>query len=247
VRICLISLFVVLQGCDSLSADNTANWSMDKLYQEGLDELNNGAYDKSIKLFEKLETRAIGTPIAQQAQVEKAYAQYKNGDQTEALATLDRFMRVHPASPLVDYALYLKGLVNFNGDLGFLSGITGQNLDDRDQKASKESYAAFKDLSTRFPNSKYTPDALARMAYILNTLAAYEMNVARFYLKRGAYLAAVNRAQVAITEYPNAPATEEALGILIQAYDKLGLTQLRDDSMRVMAASFPKSKLLQKP
>ena len=246
-RICLISLFVVLQGCDSLSADNTANWSMDKLYQEGLDELNNGAYDKSIKLFEKLETRAIGTPIAQQAQVEKAYAQYKNGDQTEALATLDRFMRVHPASPLVDYALYLKGLVNFNGDLGFLSGITGQNLDDRDQKASKESYAAFKDLSTRFPNSKYTPDALARMAYILNTLAAYEMNVARFYLKRGAYLAAVNRAQVAITEYPNAPATEEALGILIQAYDKLGLTQLRDDSMRVMAASFPKSKLLQKP
>lgn len=216
---------------------------MDKLYQEAKDELNNGGYDKAIGLFEKLETRAVGTPLGQQAQVEKAYAQYKTGATAEAMATLDRFTRLHPASPLVDYALYLRGLVNFNGDLGFLSGFTGQNLDDRDQKASKESYATFAELVRRFPDSKYTPDAKLRMAYILNTLAAYEVHVASYYASRGAYLAAANRAQIALSEYPNSPMSEQALTILITAYDALNSTQLRDDAKRVMGLNFPKNKL----
>jgi outer membrane protein assembly factor BamD len=242
VRISLIGLFVVLQGCGNLT-DITKDWSVDKIYQEAKDELNNGGYDKSITYFEKLETRAIGTPLGQQAQVEKAYAQYKTGNHAEAIATLDRFTRLHPASPLVDYALYLRGLVNFNGDLGFLSGFTGQNLDDRDQKASKESYATFAELTRRFPDSKYSPDAKLRMAYILNTLAAYEVHVARYYASRGAHLAAANRAQLALSDYPNSPMSEEALGILIQAYDALGSTQLRDDAKRVMSVNFPKNKL----
>jgi outer membrane protein assembly factor BamD len=216
---------------------------MDKLYAEAKDELANGAFDKAIGLYEKLETRAIGTPLAQQAQVEKAYAQYKGGEQAQALVTLDRFMRLHPASSLIDYALFLRGLVNFNDSLGFLSGFTGQNLTDRDQKASKEAYANFNELATRFPDSKYAKDAQLRMAYILNTLAAYELHVARYYAARGAHLAAANRAQTAISEYPNAPAIEEALEILIKSYDALGVIQLRDDAKRVMAASFPKNKL----
>jgi outer membrane protein assembly factor BamD len=216
---------------------------MDKLYGEAKDELANGAFDKAIGLYEKLETRAIGTPLAQQAQVEKAYAQYKGGEQAQALVTLDRFMRLHPASSLIDYALFLRGLVNFNDSLGFLSGFTGQNLTDRDQKASKEAYANFNELATRFPDSKYAKDAQLRMAYILNTLAAYELHVARYYAARGAHLAAANRAQTAISEYPNAPAIEEALEILIKSYDALGVIQLRDDAKRVMAASFPKNKL----
>ncbi len=216
---------------------------MDKLYGEAKDELANGGFDKAIKLYEKLETRAIGTPLAQQAQVEKAYAQYKAGEQAQALVTLDRFMRLHPASPLVDYALFLRGLVNFNDNLGFLSGFTGQNLTERDQKASKEAYANFNELATRFPDSKYAKDAQARMAYILNTLAAYELHVARYYAARSAHLAAANRAQTAISEYPNAPVIEEALEILIKAYQALGITQLRDDAKRVMSASFPQNKL----
>lgn len=224
-------------------ADITKDWSLDKLYQEAKDEMSNGGFDKAIGLFEKLETRAIGTPLGQQAQVEKAYAQYKTGSHAEAIATLDRFTRLHPASPLVDYALYLRGLANFNGDLGFLSGFTGQTLDDRDQKASKESYASFNELTRRFPDSKYTPDAKLRMAYILNTLAAYEVHVARYYASRGAHLAAANRAQLALTDYPNSPMSEQALGILISSYDALGSTQLRDAAKRVMGLNFPKNKL----
>jgi outer membrane protein assembly factor BamD len=242
-RICLIGLLIGLQGCSTTPDDETAKWPLDKLYQEAMDGMSSGAYDKAIKLFEKLETRAIGTPYAQQAQIEKAYAQYKTGDQPEALLTLNRFMRLHPASPLLDYALYLKGLVNFNGDLGFLSGITKQDLTDRDQKAAKESYTSFKELATRFPESKYAPDAKARMAYIQNTLAAYELHVARYYMSRGAYLAAVDRAQISVNEYPNAPVIEEALEIMIRSYDALGITQLRDDVKRVMSINYPKNKL----
>ncbi len=241
-RVCLASAVILFQGCGNLN-DITKDWSLEKLYQEAKDEVNNGGYDKAVGYFEKLETRAIGTPLGQQAQVEKAYAQYKGGLHAEALVTLDRFVRLHPASPLVDYALYLRGLVNFNGDLGFLSSFTGQQLDDRDQKASKEAYATFKQLTTRFPQSKYTPDALARMAYILNTLAAYELHVARYYASRGAHLAAANRAQTAIADYPNTVVMEEALTVLIQAYDALGSTELRDDAKRVMAKNFPKNRL----
>jgi outer membrane protein assembly factor BamD len=241
-RVCLTSVVVLFQGCGNLT-DITKEWSVEKLYQEAKDELNNGGYDKAVGYFEKLETRAIGTPLGQQAQIEKAYAQYKGGSQAEAMVTLDRFMRLHPASPLVDYSLYLRGLVNFNGDLGLLSGFTGQQLDDRDQKASKEAYATFKQLTTRFPESKYTPDGLARMAYILNTLAAYELHVARYYASRGAHLAAANRAQAAIADYPNTIVMEDALTVLIQAYGALGSTELRDDATRVMAKNFPKNKL----
>lgn len=245
-RICLVGSILLLQACGNLN-DITKDWSVDKIYQEAKDEMANGGYEKAAGYFEKLEVRAIGTPLGQQAQVEKAYAQYKAVLHAEALITLDRFMRLHPASPLYDYALYLRGLVNFNGDLGFLSGFTGQQLDDRDQKASKEAYQSFKQLSTRFPESKYTPDAQARMAYILNTLAAYELHVARYYASRGAHLAAANRAQAAISEYPNTVVMEDALTVLINAYDALGSTQLRDDAKRVMALNFPKNKLALMP
>lgn len=242
-RFLAICTLLGLVSCAGISNDVTSTWTNEKLYAEAKDEFSNGGFDKAIGLYEKLETRAIGTPLAQQAQIEKAFAQYKAGEQAQAQITLDRFMRLHPASPLIDYALYLKGLTNFNDNLGFLSGFTGQNLTDRDQKASKESYASFNELVTRFPSSKYTADAQLRMVYILNTLAAYEIHVARYYMNRGAYLAAANRAQTAIQEYPNAPLVEEALEILIRAYDALGIMQLRDDAKRVMAASFPKNKL----
>jgi len=242
-RIYVLALLVTLQACAGFNKDITVGWTNERLYTEAKDELANGGYDKAIGYFEKLETRAIGTPLGQQAQIEKAFTQYKAGEQAAALITLDRFIRLHPASPLVDYALFLRGLVNFNDNLGFLSGFTGQTLTERDQKAAKESYQTFQSLVTRFPDSKYSKDAQARMAYILNTLSAYEIHVARYYFTRGAYLAAANRAQTAISEYPKAPSVEEALEILIRSYDLLGSVQLRDDAKRVMASSFPKNKL----
>jgi outer membrane protein assembly factor BamD len=239
-----IGAAALLAACSSTSEDKTANWSPNKIYAEAKDELSSGAYDKAIPLFEKLEGRAAGTPLAQQAQLEKAYAQYKGGDQAQALSTLDRFIKLHPSSPAIDYALYLKGIVNFNDNLGIFAFLSRQDLSERDQKAAKESFDSFKELVTRFPDSRYTPDARARMTYIVNSLAEYEVHVARYYYSRGAYVAAINRAQNALTDYQNVPALEEALFILVRSYDALGMAQLRDDTRRVMEKTYPKSDYL---
>jgi len=233
-----------LSGCANNPKDPTAGWSPEKIYSEARDEVNAGAWDKAIGYYEKLEGRAAGTVLAQQAQIDKAFAQYKTGDKILAIATLDRFIRLHPTSPAIDYAIYLKGLVNFNDNLGLFSFITRQDLSERDQKAAKDSYESFLELTQRFPNSKYSPDARLRMTHIVNSLAAYEVHVARFYASRGAHVAAINRAQQAIADYQGVPALEEALGILVSSYDAMGMIALRDDAKRVLVKNFPQSTFL---
>ncbi|MEO7886539.1 MAG: outer membrane protein assembly factor BamD [Polaromonas sp.] len=243
--VCALSF--VIAGCSSTPApDKTATWSPNKIYAEAKDEASGGAYDKAIPLYEKLEGRAAGTPLAQQAQLEKAYAQYKGGEQAQAIATLDRFIRLHPASPALDYALYLKGLVNFNDNLGIFGFISRQDLSERDQKAAKECFESFRELVTRFPDSKYSPDARLRMSYIVNSLAQSEVHVARYYYSRGAYVAAINRAQSAISDYRDVPALEEATFILYKSYDALGMVELRDDTRRILEKSYPQSEYLTK-
>lgn len=241
----LLAVTSLLAACSGLKDDDkTATWSPNKIYSEAQDEMNSGNYDKAVPLYEKLEGRAAGTPLAQQAQLDRAYAQYKGGEQAAALQTLDRFMKLHPTSPALDYALYLKGIVNFNDNLGLFSFLSKQDLSERDQKAAKESYESFRELTTRFPDSKYTPDAKARMTYIVNSLAAYEVHVARYYYGRGAYVAAINRAQTALTEYRGVPALEEGLYIMMRSYDALGMAQLRDDTRRVLQTTYPNSAYL---
>lgn len=240
----LLVVLVGMAGCSSTPIDATATWSPNKIYAEAKDESRSGGYERAIPLFEKLEGRAAGTPLAQQAQLEKAYAQYKGGDQAKAIATLDRFIKLHPASPALDYALYLKGIVNFNDNLGLFSFISRQDLSERDQKAAKESFESFKELATRFPDSRYTPDARLRMSYTVNSIAQSEVHVARYYYSRGAYVAAINRAQAAIADYRDVPALEEATYIVYKSYDALGMTQLRDDTKRVFEASYPQSSYL---
>ena len=235
---------LVLAGCSSTPEDKTAGWSPNRIHSEAKDEMSSGAYDKAVPLLEKLEGRAAGTPLAQQAQLDKAYAQFKGGEKAQAIATLDRFMKLHPASPALDYALYLKGLVNFNDNLGLFSWISRQDLSERDQKAAKDSFESFSELVTKFPESRYAQDSRQRMTYIVNSLAQYEVHVARYYYERGAYVAAVSRAQVALADYKDVPALEEALYILVRSYDALGMTQLRDDARRVMATSYPQSSYL---
>ena len=238
---------VLLAGCASNEKyDETAGWSASKLYSEAKDAQADGGWDKAAKLLEKLEARYPYGRYAQQAQLDKAYAYYKNNEKAQAITTLERFIKLHPASPALDYALYLKGIVNFNENLGFLSSITQQDLSERDQKAAKESFESFSDLVNRFPDSKYTPDARQRMTYILNALAEYEVHVARYYYSRGAYVAAINRAQLALSEYRNVPAAEDALGVLLNSYNALGMDQLRDDARRVLETNYPQSVYLTK-
>ncbi len=241
--IAALFLATLLTGCGLLpdQKDETSGWSANKLYSEAKEALNDGSYDKSIKYFEKLESRYPYGRFAQQAQIEVAYAYWKSGEPASAIAACERFIKLHPNHPNVDYVFYLRGLVNFNEDLGILGAISNQDLTERDPKGARESFDAFKELVTRFPNSKYSPDAIARMKYLVNTLASHEVNVARYYMKRNAYLASINRAQFALKNYPDAPATEEALFIMVKAYDLLGMIDLRDDSERVMRKNYPKS------
>lgn len=240
----VLAMGLMLAGCSSTPKDVTIGWSPEKIYSQAREEADNGAWDKAIGMFEKLEGRAAGTVLAQQAQIDKAFAQYKTGDKAQAVATLDRFIRLHPSSPAVDYALYLKGLVNFNDNLGLFSSIVNQDLSERDQKAAKDAYESFRELTTRFPESKYTPEARQRMTYIVNSLAAYEVHVARYYASRGAHVAAINRAQQAISDYPGVPANEEALSILVSSYDAMGMADLRNDAQRVLEKNFPNSLYL---
>lgn len=207
--------------------------------------MGSGNYTKAVEYLEKLEARYPYGRYAQQAQIEIAYAYYKDGERASAIAAADRFIKLYPNHPNVDYAYYLKGLVNFNENRGFLTALTSPDMTDRDPKASREAFFAFKEVVTRFPDSKYADDSAARMRYLVNALAAYEVHVARYYVKRGAYVAAANRAQFAVKNYPQAPTTEEAVYILVLAYDELGMTALRDDAKRVMTTNFPNSKYLQ--
>ncbi|NTV72406.1 MAG: outer membrane protein assembly factor BamD [Azonexaceae bacterium] len=233
-----------IAGCSSMpdKIDETAGWSAGKLYGEAKDAQADGNWDKAAKMLEKLESRFPYGRYAQQAQLEMGYVYWKNNEPGSALAACDRFIKLHPSHPAVDYVYYLKGLVNFNEDLGLTALISTQDPTERDPKAAREAFDAFKELVTRFPNSKYTPDATLRMNYLINAMASLEVHVARYYVKRGAYIAAANRAQYAIKTYPQAPAIEEAMFVLVTAYDKMGMNDLRDDADRVMKKNFPTSQ-----
>ena len=239
-----VVLFATLAGCSSHPKDPTAGWTPEKLFAEAKSEAEDGNYDKAAKLYEQVEGRGAGTLLSQQALLERAFVLYRTGEKAQALSTVERFVKLYSTSPAIDYGLYLKGLINFNDDLGFLGNLSKQDMSERDQQASRDAYLSFKQLVEQHPDSRYTPDARQRMDYIANALASYEVHVARYYYRRGAYVAAANRAQQTVQDFQNSPSTEEALSILVRSYDRMGLDQLRDDAERVMRTNYPKSALL---
>ena len=241
----VVALSVAACGLLQTESDETTGWSADKLYSEAKDEMASKNWSKAIKYFEKLEARYPYGRYAQQAQLEMAYAYWKDTERASAIAAADRFIKLYPNHPNVDYAYYLKGLINFNVDQGIFGFLVQSDMTERDPKATREAFAAFKEVVTRFPRSRYAADSAARLRYLVNSLAWHEVHVARYYMRRGAYVAAANRAQFAIKEYPRAPATEEAVFIMVKAYDALGMTDLRDGADRVMRMNFPNSKYLQ--
>ena len=243
-------LAVALSACSSTSsvdkdAQATQDWPVERLYAEANDELQSGNYTRAVKLYEILQSRFPNTRYSAQSQLDTAYAFYKDDQQAQALAHIERFLRLHPHHANTDYALYLKALILFNEDKSFLNRLASQDWSDRDPKANRDAYHAFNELVTRYPDSKYSMDAREKMAQLVDALGGSEMAIARYYMGRGAYLAAANRAQGVITHYQNTRYVEEALAIMIAAYDKLEKPQLRDDTQRVLAQNFPQSPYLQ--
>ncbi|MBM3346564.1 MAG: outer membrane protein assembly factor BamD [Betaproteobacteria bacterium] len=239
---------LLVAGCAGFGKehDETTKWTARQLYidaKENLDSLN---YEKAIKQYERLQARYPFDRFALQAEIDVAYAYYKQNDVEATVAATDRFIKMHPENSNVDYAYYLKGLIHFNQDIGLFGKLANQNQAERDPKAARDSFDAFRELSTRFPNSKYAPDAIARMKYLVNVLAEHEVRVASFYYRRTAFVAATGRARYALENYPQSPAIEEALFILVKSYDALGMIELRDDADRVMRKNFPVSEYLKR-
>jgi len=240
---CSLTILALLLagGCAMEPVDETKNWAPERIYSAAREELDGKNYQKAIKYYEKLESRYPYGRYAQMAQIETAYAYWKDGEAAQALGACDRFIKLHPDHPSVDYAYYLKGRINFNEDLGLMGYLAERDMTERDPKAAREAFDAFRELVSRFPQSPYVADARARMHYLVNAMASAEVNVAEYYLRRGAYVAAVNRAQFALINYPEAPAIERALKVLVKAYDKMGVDDLRDDARRTLDTNFPES------
>jgi outer membrane protein assembly factor BamD len=246
IKVASLTLVVLLSGCGLFQdkADETKNWTAAKLYSEASDEMASGNYERAVPLFERLESRYPFGTYAQQAQINIAYSWYKAADQAQALAAAERFIKLHPNHPNVDYMYYLRGLINFNDRSGIFDFVSQQDMTERDPKGTREAFDSFKLLVDRFPDSQYTPDAIDRMKYLVNAMAQYDVHVANYYYRRGAYVAALDRAKNAVAEYRTAPAVEEALFVMVRCYDQLGMTDLRDDANRVFLKNYPDSVFL---
>ncbi|UHL66291.1 outer membrane protein assembly factor BamD [Paralcaligenes sp. KSB-10] len=234
----------LIAGCSSFKnqVDKTAGWSADRLYKDAHAEMSDGNWKDARTRLEAVEARYPFGVYAQQALVDLAYVNWKDEEPDQALAAIARFQQQYPNHPGTDYMLYLKGLVTFTPPSASFSNITRQDPSERDPKGLRESYEAFNQLIARYPNSRYTPDAKKRVTWLVNTIAENEAHVAQYYYERGAYVAAVNRAQKVITDFQGVPIAEKALYIMYLSYGKLGLTQLRDDTKRVLDKNFPNSK-----
>ncbi|MCB1788259.1 MAG: outer membrane protein assembly factor BamD [Chromatiaceae bacterium] len=239
---------LLLGGCSAFEEkDETLTWSQQKLYTEATDEMNGGNYERAIKYYEILESRYPFGKYAHQSQINLAYAYYRFSEPESALAAADRFIKLHPGHPATAYAYYLRGLINFNRNIGFIDRFVPTDASQRDPGAALDSYNDFAEVVNKFPDSDYALDAAQRMLYLRNNLAWHEVNVARYYMRRGAFLAAANRAEYVIQNYQRTPAVRDALEVMIAAYGKLGMTELEDDARRVLALNENNGSLIADP
>jgi outer membrane protein assembly factor BamD len=240
----LLLLLPLLFACAAPDlSDETKDWSASQFYTEAKDAMMNGEYEQAIKYYNGLQARYPFGPYATQAQLDIIYVHYKNNEPDSCIAAADRFIKLNPQNPYVDYAYYLKGLTNYNRNTSILSQLIDTDPSQRDAGAALTSFNDFKELVQRFPESKYSADARQRMLYLRNNLALYQIHVARYYMKRGAYLAAANRANRVVTNFQRTEAVQEALEIMIDAYTRLGMNELAADAERVLALNLEKGHL----
>lgn len=235
----IVSLVWILGGCAVFTQDETADWSVEKFYETAKEALDNGDYESAIDYYTKLEARYPYGRYAQQAQLETVYAHYKAAEPAAAVAAAERFIKLHPRHPSVDYVYYLRGLATFDQNKGLMDKVFNIDKSKRDPASIRESFNYFKELVTRYPESRYTPDALKRMQVLRNYLAKHELHAADYYLRRGSYLAAANRAKYVLEHYQRSTAIPEALTIMVKAYRLMGMDELATDALRVLERNHP--------
>jgi outer membrane protein assembly factor BamD len=237
----LLSL-VSTSGCSLFSKEPVKaeeSWSVERIYSEAKSALITEDYVTAIQYYDQLEARFPFGEYAQQALLESAYANYKSDEPEIAIATLDRFMRVYPLNPNMDYAIYLRGLTNFTRDIGIFEKYIPRDESQRDPGSARLALEDFTTLVNRYPESKYSEDAAQRIVYLRNRLAQHEVNVANYYMRRSAYVAAANRGKYVIENYPRTPAMPEALLVMAKAYKILELDELSNDALRVLELNYP--------
>lgn len=238
----------LLIGCSLLpeKIDETQGWPVQRLYSEAKEAMGEGNYQTALGYLDKIQARYPFGRYAQQAQLDTIYVQYKDNEPDAAIAAADRFIKANPRHPFVDYAYYMKGLANFERTNTLVDRLAPIERSKTDTATAKQAYNDFAELTRKFPDSRYAEDASQRMVYLHNSLASYEVHVAEYYLLRGAYVAAVNRAEYVLQNYARAPATEGALGVMTEAYLKMGMPKLAADSLRVLERNYPQSPELPK-
>ncbi|AMR68314.1 outer membrane protein assembly factor BamD [Aquipseudomonas alcaligenes] len=235
----LIATLVLTAACSSNKPEVDENLSETELYQQAQDDLNSNSYNNAIAKLKALESRYPFGRYAEQAQLELIYAYYKNVEPEAAKSAAERFIRLHPQHANVDYAYYLKGLASFDQDRGLIARFLPLDLTKRDPGAARDSYNEFAQLTSRYPNSRYAPDAKARMIYLRNLLAAYEIHAGRYYLTRQAYVAAANRGRYVVENLQETPSVGDGLALMVEAYQRLDLDDLAATSLETLKLNYP--------
>ena len=226
------------------SVETATNLSVEEFHTKARGYLNTGDWEQAIEHYRQLERHYPYGKYTEQAELDVIYAHYRNDEPELAISSADRFIRLHPTHARIDYAYYLKGLASFQPNTHLLSHISPVDPSTRDLSTAREAFEIFRDFVTRFPDSRYVADAHQRMAEILNLLAKHDLNIAHYYARRGAYVATINRAKYVIERYPELPAVEHALGIMVTTYEKMGLNALRNDTLRILELNYPNSNYL---
>jgi outer membrane protein assembly factor BamD len=240
-KLVYLLLIVSLSGCALFKKDEdeTNNWTLERLYSEAKRSMQRQNYNRAIELYEFLETRYPFGVYGQQALLDLAYVYYKMGNHEQALSTTDRFISLYPQNSHVDYAYYLQGLINFNKNKSLTDRVIKTDASQREVTAAYASFQNFSELLERFPASRYADDAAQRMVYLRNLLAQHEIHVAGYYLRRRAYIAAINRARYVVENYSKTPSVPDALVIMAKAYRLIELDDLAIDTLRVLKMNHP--------
>lgn len=244
-----LALVLAITGCSGTNEKDiqkVPDKSAQALFSDARQSLDNGLYQKAIQILSAIDSRFPYGPISHQVQLDLIYAYYKSGNAAQGLALTDRFLRLNPSHANIDYVYYMRALINVATQENLFQNLAGIDRSDRDPTAARDAFKDLKTLLEKYPESKYAADSRQRMIAIKSRLAKYELSVARYYLKREAYVSAANRGKYIVEYFSPSAETEEALEIMVFCYDKLGLTDLQVNAKQVLAANYPNNPLVSK-